>query len=41
MSYYNCNKKKILQKEKKRYSKENTAEYYLENKEEIKEKSKN
>ena len=41
MSYYNCNKKEILQKAKKRYSKENTAEYYLENKEEIKEKSKN
>ena len=41
MSYYNCNKKEILQKAKKRYSKENTAEYYLESKEEIKEKSKN
>ena len=31
----------FLQKEQERYSKEKTAEYYLKNKEAIKEKSKN
>ena len=31
----------FLQKEQERYSKEETAEYYLKNKEAIKEKSKN
>ena len=41
MSYYRCNRKEILQKEKKRYSKEKAAEYYLQNKKAIKEKSKN
>ena len=41
MSYYQFNKKEILQKAKKRYSKEKAAEYYLQNKEVIKEKSKN
>ena len=41
MSYYWFNKKKILQKAKERYSKEKAAEYYLQNKEAIKEKSKN
>ena len=41
MSYYWFNRKEILQKVKERYSKEKAAEYYLENKEAIKEKSKN
>ena len=41
MSYYWLNRKEILQKAKERYSKEKAAEYYLENKEAIKEKSKN
>ena len=36
MSYYWLNRKEILQKVKERYSKEKTAEYYLENKEAIK-----
>ena len=40
MSYYQSNKQEILQKAKKRYSKEKAAEYYLKNKEAIKEKSK-
>ena len=38
MSYYWFNRKEILQKAKERYSKEKAAEYYLENKEAIKEK---
>ena len=41
MSYYQFNRQEILQKAKERYSKERPAEYYLENKEAIKEKSKN
>ena len=41
MSYYQFNRQEILQKAKQRYSKERPAEYYLENKEAIKEKSKN
>ena len=41
MSYYQFNRKEILQKAKERYSKEKAAEYYLQNKEAIKEKSKN
>ena len=41
MSYYWINRKEILQKAKERYSKEKTAQYYLENKEAKKEKSKN
>ena len=41
MSYYQFNTKEILQKAKERYSKEKAAEYYLENKEAIKVKSKN
>ena len=41
MSYYWFNRKEILQKAKERYSKEKAAECYLENKEAIKEKSKN
>ena len=40
MSYYWFNRKEILQKAKERYSKEKAAEYYLKNKELIKEKSK-
>ena len=35
MSYYWFNRKEILQTAKERYSKEKTAEYYLENKEAI------
>ena len=35
------NRKEILQKVKERYSKEKAAEYYLQNKEAIKEKSNN
>ena len=35
------NSQEILEKGKKRYSKEKTAEYYLENKEVIKEKARN
>ena len=41
MSYYWFNRKEILQKVKERYSKEKAAEYYLQNKEATKEKSKN
>ena len=41
MSYYWFNRKEILQKPNQRYSKEKAAEYYLQNKETIKEKSKN
>ena len=37
MSYYRCNRKEMLQKAKKRYSKEKAAEYYLQNKKAIKE----
>ena len=37
MSYYWFNKQEILQKAKERYSKEKAAEYYLQNKEAIKE----
>ena len=36
MSYYWFNRQEILEKAKKRYSKEKAAEYYLENKEVIK-----
>ena len=39
MSYYCFNIKEILQKAKERYSKEKAAEYYLKNKEVLKEKS--
>ena len=38
MSYYHFNRKEIVQKAKERYSKEKVAEYYLQNKEAIKEK---
>ena len=41
MSYYHFNKKENLQKAKERYYKEEAADYYSKNKEEIKEKSKN
>ena len=41
MSYYQFNREEILQKPKDRCSKEKAAEYYLKNKEPIKEKSKN
>ena len=40
MSYYQFNRQEILQKAKERYSKENAAGYYLQNKEAIKENSK-
>ena len=39
MSYYWFNRQEILKKAKDRYSKEKAAEYYLQNKEAIKEKS--
>ena len=39
MNYYQFNRKEILQKAKKRYSREEAVEYYLQNKEVIKEKS--
>ena len=38
MSYYWFNREEVLQKAKERYSKEKAAEYYLKNKEAIKEK---
>ena len=41
MSYCWCNRQEILQKAKERYSKEKAAEYYQQNKEVIKEKSRN
>ena len=41
MSYYWFNRLQILQKAKERYSKENAAAYYTQNKEIIKEKSRN
>ena len=40
MSYYWFNRQEILQKAKERYSEEKTAKCYLQNKEAIKEKSK-
>ena len=39
MSYYQFNRQEILQKAKEKYSKEKAVEYYLQNKEDIKEKS--
>ena len=39
MSYYWFNRQDILQEAKERYSKEKSAEYYAQNKEAIKEKS--
>ena len=38
MSYYRFNRQEILQKAKERYSKEKSAEYYVQDKEVIKEK---
>ena len=40
MSYHQFNREEVLQKAKENYSKEKAAEYYLRNKEAIKEKSK-
>ena len=40
MNYCWFNKQEILQKAKEKYSKEKAAEYYAQNKEAIKEKSK-
>ena len=39
MSYYWFTRQEILRKAKEKYSKENAAEYYAQNKEAIKEKS--
>ena len=39
MNYYWFNRQEILQKAKEKYSKEKTAEHYKQNKETIKEKS--
>ena len=39
MNYYWFNRQEVLQKAKEKYSKEKTAEYYKQNKEAIKEKS--
>ena len=39
MNYYWFNRQEILQKAKKKYSKEKAAEYYKQNKEAMKEKS--
>ena len=41
MSYYCRNRREIFQNAKERYSKEKAAEYCLQNKEAIKEKSRN
>ena len=41
MSYYQFNRKEVLQKAKENYSKKKAAEYYFKNKEAIKKKSKN
>ena len=41
MIYYWFNRQEILQKAKERYSKEKPAEYYKQNKEVIKKKSRN
>ena len=39
MNYYWFNRQEILQKAKKKYSKEKAAEYYKQNKKAVKEKS--
>ena len=39
MNYYWFNRQEILQKAKEKYSREKAAEYYAQNKEAIKEKS--
>ena len=41
MSYYLFNRQEILQKAKKKYSKEKAAKYYLQDNEIIKEKARN
>ena len=41
LSYRHFNKKEVLLKAKERYSKEKVTEYYLQNNEAIKERSKN
>ena len=41
MNYYRFNRQEILEEAKKTYSKEKAAEYYLQNKEVIKEKARN
>ena len=41
MSYYWCNRQEILERAKERCSKEKAAEFYLQNKEVIKGKSRN
>ena len=41
MSYYQFNRQEILQKAKEKFSKEKAAEYYLKNKEVLKEKARN
>ena len=41
MNHYWFDRKEILQKAKENYSKEKAADYYLQNKEAIKEKSNN
>ena len=41
MSHYQFNRKKILQKAKERYCKEKATECYFQNKEAIREKSRN
>ena len=41
MNYYWFNRQEILQKVKERYSKEKAAEYYMQNREVLKEKSRN
>ena len=41
MSYYWFNRQEIFQKAKERFSKEKVAEYYKQNEEVIKEKSRN
>ena len=41
MSYYRFNRQETLQKAKERYSKEKGAEHYMQNKEVIKEMSRN
>ena len=41
MSYYQFNRQENLQKAKEKYSKEKAAQYYLKNKEVVKEKARN
>ena len=41
MSYYQLNRKEILQKANQRYSEEKAAMYYSQNKEAVREKSRN